>query len=499
MSSSILSDPISHSHTRTLAHRARPSCPVASCATESPVSNTSDTAGATRSPLLARRHSTPPDIPSLPAGMIPAHLLQQQSADYARLPSAEDVRTYAPPPSSYSALFVSSPSNSHSAPTLPSSQLSRTDSRSADPRSRSLVSLVEPMTRAAQNLVKSSVPEALMAHFPDSSSEDGVEGLAAQFPHPPEQRLPQLTGGGFAAAAFAGSTPKQPGDRRSASSQQSKKSEQSRQSGQSGKSLPPPIKTERRISNNSVRSAASATPSSPTIPATPVPSSPVSSASSASSPTLTHNSTDTGLFYSPDRRSTGHYVSYPKPPPPFGYEDKARASLPPTPSGPRGARSARNSLQTAPPIRPPPPHAPSAPDLRTPDLGDCAELKSPLEDIDPRDFQDPPEPPAAYARAERRQTVDFTQRERSESRASRATTLTSGSSEVRGPLRASAAAHARVYRRQAANASRVVTSPADEPLDYKPSRRKRLGDHNRVARWLHNAVSRPFGLETIDD
>lgn len=448
--------------------------------------------------------------------------LFQQTPDYARLPSIEDVRQYQPPPSSFTTLHVPSSSvSAQSSPVLPSSssQLSRADSRSSDPRARSFVSLVEPMTRAAQNLVKSSVPDAILAHLPDSGSEDGVEGFAAQFPHPPNVALPPLpplTGGGFAAAAFAGSTPKRSSDRQSTSSQQSKQSGESRQSGQSGQSRQsgpsgkpqlPPINTERRSSVSSVRSAASATPSSPTIPTTPVPSSPVSSASSASSPTLTHNSTDTGLFYSPSRRSTGHYVSYPKPPPPLGYEDKARAALPPTPSGPRGvrSRSARNSL-TAPPIRPPPPHTPSVPDLRTHNLGlglgDCMDLKSPLEDIDPRDFQDPPEPPAAHnreRRQERRQTVDFTQRdrERPESRASRATTLTSGSSEVRGPLRASAAAHARVYRRHAA--VRAVTSPEDEAPDYKPSRRKRLGDHNRVARWLHNAVSRPFGLETIDD
>lgn len=71
----------------------------------------------------------------------------------------------------------------------------------------------------------------------------------------------------------------------------------------------------------------------------------------------------------------------------------------------------------------------------------------------------------------------------------------------RGPLRASAAAHARVYRRQALNArsASAVTSPADDDIDWKTSSRKRLGDHGKIARWLHNAVSRPFGLETIDD
>lgn len=516
------------------------------------------------------------------AGMIPAHL--QQSADYTRLPSNEDVRQYQynPPPSSYATLLASSSSSSHSSNGPPANNNSNNNSSRPDPRSRSFTSLVEPMTRAAQSLVKSSVPDAIHAHFPDSASEDdGVEGLAAQFPHPPDAFLPPLSGGGFAAAAFAGSTPRRSGSsnnsnagdrsqRQSVSSQKShsqpsRQSQQSLNSQKSQRTQPPPKlqglgvqglevpeatvssgADERRSSvqsQRSVRSAASATPSSPTIPTTPVPSSPVSSASSASSPTLTHNSTDTGLFYSPSRRSTGHYVSYPKPPSPPSYGDKARASLPPTP-GPPGTRSpsamrnARNSLQTAPPIRPPPPSAPHF------DLGDCASLKSPLDDLPP-DFSefDPLGPASGTSdarkeersersarseKAERSQKAEKaeTVREKSERAErhtrsasegghgrsdrddvsekherpdSRATTITTTSSEVRGPLRASAAAHARVYRRQQANATRLVTSPADEPLDYKTTRRKRLGDHNRVARWLHNAVSRPFGLETIDD
>lgn len=65
VSSSILTDPISHSHTCTLVHHARPRPPpVALCATHLPACSTSDTAGATRSPDIAPL----PNNPACPLG-----------------------------------------------------------------------------------------------------------------------------------------------------------------------------------------------------------------------------------------------------------------------------------------------------------------------------------------------------------------------------------------------------------------------------------------------